>query len=100
MSILAGIFSADSTADQSATLAGTTSTAEIVLAKQELICINANGDICIKFGNAGMGAATASNFRIPSGIVAQYVLGPADRIRLYNPGATSITYWIQEMVSA
>lgn len=96
MSILDAILSADSRQDASAALAGTTSTAEIIYGAGEVIAINASGDINIKFGASGMTAAAATNFRIPGGVVATYVFGNgSDRIRLFNPGATSVTYYIQ-----
>jgi hypothetical protein len=90
------------TADLSATLGGTTSTAELLAGqKNSLFAINANGDINIRFGNSGMPAAAATDYRIPSGVTAVYQLtAQHDRIRIFNPGAGSINYWIQPMVAA
>ena len=86
------------TADLSATLGGTTSTAEIVLNRYTLFAINATGDINIRCGNSGMPAAAATDFRIPAGTTATYAVPEQwDRIRLYNAGASSITYWIQPL---
>lgn len=105
MAIFSGIFipvggatANSATADQSAAVTGTTSTAEIVLGRYQLFAINASGDINIRFGNSGMPAAAATDFRIPSGVVATYQV-PAqwDRLRIFNPSATSVTYWIQPL---
>jgi hypothetical protein len=96
MSQSPGIFSADSAQDLTASLAATTSTAEIVLGQGQLFALTATGAICIKFGNSGMSAASGSNFQLPANAIAEYTMGQAqDRMRLYNPGATSITYYIQ-----
>jgi len=93
-----GSTSSSATADISASLAATTSTAEIVLNRYTIFAINATGDINIRFGNSGMPAAAATDFRIPNGVIATYQI-PAqyDRIRLFNAGASSISYWIQPM---
>lgn len=93
-----GSTAGSSTADISASLAGTTSTAEITLGRYSLFVINANGDINIRFGNSGMPAAAATDFRIPGNGMAVYQL-PAqyDRFRIFNPSATAINYWIQPL---
>lgn len=86
------------TADKTGTVATVSSSAEIVLGRYQLFAINATGDINIRFGNSGMPAAAASDFRIPAGVVATYAI-PAqyDRFRLFNAGASTITYWIQPL---
>lgn len=89
------------TADLNASLAATTSTAAITLEHNRLFAINADGDINIRFGNSGMDAASGADYRIPAGTTAVYDLGNAfTRIRLYNPGGSSINYWIQPLVRA
>jgi hypothetical protein len=87
-----------STPDVSATLATVTSSAEIVLNRYSIFAFNANGDTNIRFGNAGMPAAAATDFRIPSGVIAVYQV-PAqwDRMRIFNPTGGNVTYWIQPM---
>jgi hypothetical protein len=87
-----------STADLNGTITTVTSSGEIVLGRYQLFAINANGDVNIRFGNAGMPAAAATDFRIPNGIVVTYQI-PAqyDRFRLYNAGGSTITYWIQPL---
>ena len=83
--------------DQSATLATVTATAELVLGGNgRVFSINATGDINIRVGNAGMGAPTAANYRIPANSVATFDLNVgADRIRIFNPTGGTITYYIQ-----
>jgi hypothetical protein len=105
MAIFTGIFvpvggstAGAATADLSAAIATTTSSAEIVLGRYQLFAINANGDLNIRCGNSGMPAAAATDYRIPNGTTAVYQV-PAqwDRIRLYNAGGGSVTYWIQPL---
>lgn len=93
-----GSTSTAATADLNGTVTNGTSSAEIVLNRYTLFAINATGDVNIRFGNAGMPAAAATDFRIPSGVIATYAI-PAqyDRIRLFNNGASAITYWIQPL---
>jgi hypothetical protein len=93
-----GSTAGSTTADLNGTVTTTASSGEIVLNRYQLFAINANGDINIRFGNAGMPAAAATDFRIPSGIIATYQV-PAnwDRFRIFNPGGTTITYWIQPL---
>jgi hypothetical protein len=93
-----GSTSGSTTADIQGTITTGASSAEIVLSRYTLFAINANGDINIRCGNAGMPAAANTDFRIPSGVVATYQV-PAqwDRIRLFNNGGSTITYWIQPL---
>ena len=87
---------ASTTTDLSATLATVTASAEIVMSESRLFAINATGDINIIFGNAGVKTPTASNFRVPANTTAVYDLGiNSDRIRLFNAGGSTITYYIQ-----
>jgi len=87
-----------STQDISGSVGAASASGEIVLGKYRLFAINASGDLNIIVGQAGVQAPTAANFRIPSGVVAVYDLGShADRIRLFNNGAGSVTYWIQPL---
>lgn len=93
-----GSTAGSTTADISATLATVTSTAEIILGRYQLFAINASDDINIRFGNSGMPAAAATDFRIPGGILAVYQVPQQwDRLRLFNATANTITYWIQPL---
>lgn len=87
-------------ADLSASVSGTTSTAEIDFSAYQYFAINANGDINIRFGPTGLPAATAADFRIPANSTYIYPVSKQNQaIRIYNPGGTSITYWIQPLVA-
>lgn len=95
MATFSSIFIPRGNETSSASLAATTSTAEIVLAKDTIFAVNATADINIKFGVSGMSAAASTDFRIPAGTTATFDLGYAyDRIRLYNAGAASLNYFI------
>jgi hypothetical protein len=86
------------TADLSGTVTNGASSGEIILGRYQIFAINANGDINMRFGSSGMPAAAATDFRLPNGVVVTYQV-PAqwDRMRIWNPGTGSITYWIQPM---
>lgn len=93
-----GSTAGSATADLSGSVTNATSSGEIVMGRYQLFAINASGDINIRFGNSGMPAAAATDFRIPNGAIAVYQC-PAqwDRFRLFNNGASPITYWIQPL---
>ena len=105
MAILSSIFvpvggstAGSSTADLSGSVGGTSSSGEIVLGRYTIFAINANSDINIRFGNSGMPAAAATDFRIPAGVIATYQLPQQyDRFRIFNAAAGSINYWIQPL---
>ena len=79
-----------------ASLNATTSTAAIVIGNNRLFAITATGVIHIAFGNSGMAAADANDFRLPLGVIATYDLAAQNsQIRIYNPGAGAINYYIQ-----
>jgi hypothetical protein len=99
---IGGSTASAATADISGALGGTTSTAELLAGQSyQMFAINATGDINIRFGNAGMPAAAATDFRIPANQTATYQLNRNhDRIRIFNPGGTSVNYFIQPMTAA
>lgn len=96
-----------------ATLATVTSTAEIVLGFDRMFLItvigaaSGAGDFNLRMGTSGMAAASASDMHF-SGTLANsgspvYTLstGPSqDRIRIFNPGTASFTYWIQPLTKS
>lgn len=93
-----GSTAGSTTADLNGTITTVTSSAEIVLGRYQLFAINASGDINIRFGNSGMPAAAATDFRIPSGVIATYQIPQQyDRFRIFNPTGATITYWIQPL---
>jgi len=82
--------------EATATLATVTSTAEIVVGNNRTFVVHASDDVHIKVGTAGMAAASTSNMRLDGGSYTTYDSGSHfDRIRLFNPTANTITYWIQ-----
>lgn len=84
--------------DQTGTVLTGASSAEILLGAYQSFAINANGDINIRFGGTGLPAATASDFRLPANIVAVYPVSKANpAIRIFNPTANTITWWIQPL---
>jgi len=67
-----------------------TSTAEIVIGKNRLFAINADQDVYLAFGNAGMSAASTANWRLPANVIATFDLADAfDRIRAFNNSAST-----------
>jgi hypothetical protein len=94
MAIMDAVFALDAGAPTTASLAATTSTADIVLGGDSVTLLSATGDIHIRVGYAGqIGASSASYTRIPANTLFWVYLNRGnDRIRLYNPGASSINY--------
>lgn len=103
MAVFSAILGFAGDAGQTAALATVTSTGEIVLGPNAIFAIRSTGtapagDFNLKFGNAGMAAASATDFQFPANQVFTLQTGDhTDRIRVFNPGGTSITYWIQKM---
>jgi len=89
-----------------ASLAATTSSAEIVFANDSIIAINwtapasTAGPVYVEFGVSGMPAASASNgFMLPVNWPMEFDFGGLyDRIRIYNAGSTAALYSILELV--
>ena len=76
-------------------LAATTSSAEILMAKDTKFAIIATGAINIAFGNTGMGAADASGWFIPANTTDEFDLGNAySAIRVFNSTASSIDVYV------
>ena len=95
---IGGSTTGSTTADISGSVSSTTSSSEILLGRYNLFALNANGDINIRFGASGMPNAVGTDFRVPADIVAVYrVPQQWDRMKIYNPGGSSITYWIQPL---
>ena len=78
-----------------AALAGTTSSAEIVMAKDMKFAIVATGAINIAFGQSGMSAADATGWYIPASATIEFDLGNAyTSIRVFNSTASAIDVYI------
>jgi hypothetical protein len=81
-----------------AALAATTSSAELAFGNNTIIAVNATQDITIAFGQAGMGAATASNFRIPANTTQTFDLGQTfSSIRVFNLAASAADVYVQPL---
>lgn len=104
MAVFSAILGFSGDAGATASLNTVTSTAEIVLGPNAIFAIRAtsatagSGDFNLKFGNSGMAAASATDFQFPSNQVFTLQTGDhTDRIRIFNPGAAAITYWVQRL---
>jgi hypothetical protein len=77
-------------------LAATTSSAALVLGTNRIFAINADQDITIRFGNAGLAAADATFYRIPAN--QQTTLDLSDQftqIRVFNlSSSTAANVWV------
>jgi hypothetical protein len=82
-----------------AALAASTSSAEQSLGKNTIFAINATKDITIKFGVTGMGAAAATDFRIPTNATMTFDTGEAyTHIRVFNlDGAATADIYITKL---
>ena len=98
MAKFSAVFTFSQEAPTTATLGGTTSSGEIVLGVDRQFAITATNAFNLVMGNSGMSAASASNFEFPgSAVFTLSTSGGNDRIRIFNPGGTSITYWVQPL---
>ena len=98
MATQTSIFIPSSVEDKNGTVSATSASAEIVYAPNTIVAVVADGDLNIAFGSSGMAAPTAANFKIGAGVTAVYDLGDhQDRFRIYNPGGSTLTYWIQRL---
>lgn len=98
MATFSAVFSFNAEAAITAALGATTSTAEIVLGNDRKFAITATGAFNVKMGISGMTAAAAGDFEFPGAAVFTIATNNAqDRIRIFNPGGSSINYWIQPL---
>jgi hypothetical protein len=80
-------------------LAASTSTVEQAFGVNEIIAINSDQDITIRFGQPGLAASDATFFRIPANTTPVFDLGRAwPSIRLFNLSTTTAAnIYIQAM---
>ena len=79
-------------------LAATTSSAEISLGTNRIFAINADQDITIKFGQAGLAAATGVEYRIPANQQTTFDTSDAyASIRVFNKGASAANIYVQKL---
>lgn len=93
MAVFASVFVPSGEPAVTATLAGASS-AEIVLGTNRIFKISATGAsnvLAIKFGNAGMGAAAATDYVLPPNTESFFDTGDAySSIRIFGTGTYSI----------
>lgn len=101
MAVIDGILAPAQRDCTTAQLNATTSTSAIDIGRSQLFAIVATGAVHIAFGTSGMGAADANDHYIPSGSKEVYQM-PARQthIRIYNPGAGAINYYITFLTQA
>lgn len=100
MAVFSAVFSFSEEAAITATLGATTSTSEIVLGFDRKFAVTATGAFNLKMGTTGMTAAAATDFEFPASAVFTIATTSAtDRIRIFNPGAGNISYWIQPLAN-
>ena len=100
MATLSAVFSFSAEPATTASLGATTSTSEIVLGNDRKFAITATGAFNVKMGNSGMSAAAATDFEFPASAVFTIATNSSqDRIRIFNPGGSSINYWVQPLAN-
>lgn len=82
--------------NKNGTIGAGVSSAEIDIGNNRIFILNADQDVMIKFGQTGMGAAAATDFRIIANTYAPFDMGNNVRfIRLFNNGASTANWFIQ-----
>lgn len=95
-----GNTNASDRADKTGTVLTTAASSQIDLSAYQYIAFNANDDIHIRFGNGTVPTPTTSDFRIPKNTLCIYPITKQNpSIKLYNPTASTVTYWIQPLVA-
>lgn len=93
-----GNTNASDRSDLTGTILTTAASAQIDLKAGMYIAFNANDDVHIRFGNGTVPTPTASDFRIPGNTMCIYPITLQNpSIKLYNPTASTVTYWIQPL---
>lgn len=87
--------------DYTTTVTTAASSAEIVIGTNRLFALTADGDFHLRIGNSGMSAASTSNYKCWANTVYTYDFGSYnDRIRIYNPGGSTVNIFIQYLSRA
>ena len=84
-----------------ATLGATTASAIITIGVDRKFIISATGPFNLRMASSlstSATAADAADFEFPGSAVYTLQTGPnMDSVYLFNPGASSITYWLQPL---
>ena len=98
MAVYSAVFTFSEEPCITASLNASTASSAILLGTSRNFAIVASGAFCLTMGGSTMSAATASAFEFPGGAVFTVATsGATDHISIYNPTASSITYWIQPL---
>lgn len=90
------LFAGDAPIKIAALAAATASAAQFIGARR-IIDINADQDVMVVFGNSGVGAPTAANYRIPANQQTTFDMGPNSYVRFFNNGASAANIYIQAL---
>lgn len=100
MATFSAVFQFSDEAPSTATISGTSASSLVTLGTNRKFAIVATGPFCLLIcnQNSTTHTATASNFEFPGSAVFTLETGNnADSLSIFNPGATSITYWVQPL---
>lgn len=79
-------------------LGASASSAEVLLGANKLFAVSATDAVHIVFGQTGMAAADAADFRIPAGVVAVWDTGHEfTHARFFNSTGAAIDIYIQPL---
>lgn len=103
MAQFAAVWALSSEAATTGTLGATTASGAIVIGNDRKFIVSATGPFNMRIENsasASKTAATASDFEFPGSAVYTLQTGPnEDSVYIFNPGASSITYWLQPLAN-
>lgn len=95
MALTDQILALSDVAPTTASLATVTSTAEISLGGGSVWAYNATQDTHIRYGVTGMGASSASYFRIPANVMFTLIMPRnCTHIRIFNSSGSSANYYL------
>jgi hypothetical protein len=97
MAVLSAVFALADNKPTKQTIAQSAAGAEVAVGADNIICVVATGDCHIALGATGMGAPDATNFYIPAKSFVQIDTGNKGFIRVFNPTASNIDVFIQQM---
>lgn len=74
------------------TLATITATAALAIGERKLVSFCGTGPINYLLGDSAVAAAAATDPMIPGNVMFYLNTGPHTHVRIFNPGASTITY--------
>lgn len=95
MSILSSALTHSDAAPLTGSIAATTDSGALTLGINTVWALVATGDCHIRVGPSTVGASSTSYFYLPSKVIYTIAMNRNnDTLRLYNPGGSSINYYI------